>query len=185
MTGNRSSPCIVVGYDGSPASRAALRLAVDRVRGGKIFVVHSYAAPPEFRGHEAHERLLDAALTRGEQLLATAAEVDPRLARVDHELELIAGRPSDVIATVAETRGADEIIVGTRGFGPVRGMLGSVAHALLRAAKCPVTVIPDAALVQPREHEALPAAVIPRAADRAAAGSGSQDSRPGAESRLG
>jgi hypothetical protein len=68
------------------------------------------------------------------------------LADVDYELELIAGRPADVIATVATTRDADEIIIGTRGFGPLRGLLGSVAHALLHQAKCPVTVIPDAAL---------------------------------------
>jgi nucleotide-binding universal stress UspA family protein len=153
MTDDRPSPCIVVGYDGSAASRAALRLAVDRVGSGKIFLVHGYAAPADFRGHEAYERLLEAALTRGEQVLDAAAEVDPRLEEVDHELELIAGRPAEVIAKVAETRDADEIIVGTRGFGPLRGLLGSVAHALLHLAICPVTVIPDAALARTREHE--------------------------------
>jgi len=146
MTDDRPSPRIVVGYDGSPSSRAALRLALDRVGSGKLFLVHGYAAPADFWGHEAYDQLLGAALTRGEEVLNAAAEVDPRLAQVDHELELIAGRPAEVIANVAETRDADAIFVGTRGFGPFRGMLGSVAHALLHAAKCPVTVIPDAAL---------------------------------------
>jgi nucleotide-binding universal stress UspA family protein len=51
-----------------------------------------------------------------------------------------------VIVTVAEIRQADEIIVGTRGFGPLRGALGSVAHTLLHDAPCPVTVIPPAAV---------------------------------------
>jgi nucleotide-binding universal stress UspA family protein len=89
------------------------------------------------------------ALARGERVLAQAAELEPGLAGVDYETELIAGRPADVIAVVAETRAADEIIIGTRGFGPVRGLLGSVAHALLHQAQCPVTVIPDAAVDRP------------------------------------
>ncbi len=42
------SPCIVVGYDGSPSSCAALKLAVDRVGTGKIFLVHGYDAPADF-----------------------------------------------------------------------------------------------------------------------------------------
>ena len=70
-------------------------------------------------------------------MLEHAAEAEPRLASVDHETELISGRPAEVIATVAETRGADEIIVGTRGFGRLRGAFGSVAHALLHEATCP------------------------------------------------
>ena len=162
MTANRPSPRIVVGYDGSPCSRAALRLAVDRVGNGKLFLVHAYAAPTDMWGPAYRDELLDAELTRGEELLnRAAADVDPRLAEIDHELELIPGRPAEVVATVAETRDADEIIVGTRGFGPLRGALGSVAHALLHAAKCPVTVIPDAALERLEETPA---------ADRAGSG---------------
>jgi len=140
------SPVIIVGYDGSPSSRAALRLALDRLGSGKLFLVHGYHAPAEFWGAEHHDRLVEAALDRGEAVLAEAATVEPRLAGAEHELELIAGRPADVIIAVAETRGADEIIVGTRGFGPVRGVLGSVAHALLRDAACPLTAVPDAAV---------------------------------------
>ncbi len=139
-------PVIVVGYDGSASSRAALRLALDRLGDGKLFLVHGYHAPAGVRAADERDRLLEDALERGEALLAEAATVDPRLTVADHELELIAGRPAGVIATVAETRNADEIIVGTRGFGPVRGALGSVAHALLRDAACPLTVVPDAAV---------------------------------------
>ena len=144
-----ASPCIVVGYDGSPSARAALRLAVERVGAGTIYLVHAYDAPTDFWGTEHREALLNMALTRGEQLLAQAAELEPGLAGVAYDLELIAGRPAEVIAVVAETRGADEIIIGTRGFGPLRGLIGSVAHALLHQAQCPVTVIPDAALDRP------------------------------------
>ena len=43
---------------------------------------------------------------------------------------------------MAEARNADEIIVGTRGFGRARALLGSVAHELIHLADCPITVIP-------------------------------------------
>jgi nucleotide-binding universal stress UspA family protein len=49
---------------------------------------------------------------------------------------------------VAEARGADEIIIGTRGFGRVRAVIGSVAHELLHEAARPLTVIPEAALAR-------------------------------------
>ena len=145
---DRSSPVIVVGYDDSPSARAALGLAVDRVGDGKLYVVHGYSAPADYCGAVEYDAILHAALAHGESVLEHAAAAEPRLASVDHETELIPGRPAEVIANVAETRGADEIIIGTRGFGRLHGVFGSVAHALLHEAKCPVTIIPDAALAQ-------------------------------------
>lgn len=140
-------PCVVAGFDGSAASRAAVRLAAARVGGGKLFIIHAYDAPPDFWGSEHYEELLERALQRGRGILAGLAEdADLGLADVDYEAELIAGRPAEVVARVAETRHADEIVVGTRGFGRVRAVLGSVAHELLHEAPCPVTAIPARAL---------------------------------------
>ena len=154
MSAYARTPCIVVGYDGSPPSCAAVQLAVDRVGDGKIFVVCAYDSPGDFWGGEDYQELLGRALNRGGQLLARVAlDADPRLAGIDHELELIAGRPAEVIAGVADTRNADEIIVGSRGFGRVRSVLGSVAHELLHEAACPVTVIPERALTQTLDAE--------------------------------
>ena len=150
---------IIVGYDASPASRASLALAVERAAGRRIFVVHAYDAPAEFWGNEHYQEVLARALTRGEQLLA-GLEHEPVLAGADIETELIPGQPAQVLTTVAETRGADEIIVGTRGFGRVRAVLGSVAHELLHIAPCPVTVIPERAVER-----------LTRAADAAAVSS--------------
>jgi nucleotide-binding universal stress UspA family protein len=137
-------PLIVVGYDGSPAAKAALRLAMSRVGGGKLFVVHGYDAPADYWGVQHAQTVLHAALDRGERLLAEVEDVVPELKDVTYETELIGDDPAHAIATVATTRGADEIIIGTRGFGRLRGALGSVAHALLHDAQCPVTVIPAA-----------------------------------------
>lgn len=155
---DRTSPIIVVGYDDSEPARAALRLAVDRIGDGKLYIVHGYSAPADYWGGVQYDALTHAALTRGEWVLEQASDVEPRLASVDFETELIPGRPAEVIATVAETRDADEIIIGTRGFGRLRGAFGSVAHAVLHEATCPVTVIPDAALphLEPAGAQASP-----------------------------
>jgi nucleotide-binding universal stress UspA family protein len=136
------TPIIVVGYDGSPPAKAALRLAARRVGGGTVFVVHGYDAPADYWGVQHAQTVLHAALDRGERLLAEATDAVPELAAVHHVTELIGDHPVNAIASVATVRGADEIILGTRGFGRFRGALGSVAHALLHEAQCPVTVIP-------------------------------------------
>jgi nucleotide-binding universal stress UspA family protein len=152
-----TAPTIVVGYDGSDAARAALALAVERARGGRLFIVHAYGAPKDFWGAQHYQEVLDRALQRGEDLLDAVATVEPRLTDVAYETELIAGTPAEVLAHVAEVRAADEIIMGTRGFGPLRAVIGSVAHGLLHLAPCPVTVIPERAVakaVEPRERSA-------------------------------
>jgi hypothetical protein len=41
MSDNPRTPCIVVGYDGSPPARAGLALAVDRVGDGKLYIVQA------------------------------------------------------------------------------------------------------------------------------------------------
>ena len=159
MTTPAPTSCLVVGYDGSRAAHAALALAVERAGDRRIYVVHAYDAPAEFWGNEHYQEVLERALTRGEELLA-AVEHEPVLAGANIETELIPGQPAQVLTTVAETRGADEIIVGTRGFGRVRAVLGSVAHELLHVAPCPVIVIPDRAVAR---------ATAPVAADAATA----------------
>ena len=51
------------------------------------------------------------------------------------------------IAQYAASQGADLIVVGTHGYGPVRRLvLGSVADQVVRMAPCPVLMVPHRTL---------------------------------------
>jgi nucleotide-binding universal stress UspA family protein len=147
MTSPPRAPTIVVGYDGSDAARAALAFAARRAgSGGLIFVVHAYEPPPDFLGSPNYERLLSAHRGHGEALLRDLPLQDEELVGPEYETELIGSPAAQAIADVARARNADEIVVGARGLGRIRALLGSVSHELLHIADRPVVVIPAAAV---------------------------------------
>src|SRR5688572_2955975 len=116
--------CIVVGFDGSPASRAAVSLAVRRVReGGRIVVVHAFRPPAERYGQPVTQRLLDAELGRARTRIERLPEEVPGLSSVEWEHEIVGGPAAEAIARVAETEHATEIVIGTRGVGRARALL--------------------------------------------------------------
>jgi nucleotide-binding universal stress UspA family protein len=96
-----------------------------------------------WRGLGDHQPFVNRALTRAEAAVDAVTESHPGLAEIAWERELIGGPAAKAIADVAHVRGADEVILGTRGFGRMRALLGSVAHEVIHLAACPVTVIPE------------------------------------------
>jgi nucleotide-binding universal stress UspA family protein len=143
--GEDRSPTVVVGYDGSSTARAALEYAADRMRarGGRVVVVYAYHAAPGYLGTPYYQRALDESQQRGRQLLADV-ERDAELGSLV-ETDLVEGPPAEAVARAAVVREASEIVVGSRGLGRFRGAIGSVSHALLHEADCPVVVVPGAA----------------------------------------
>ena len=145
MTSDIRARRIVVGYDGSPASRAAIARAVQQAgEDSRIYIVHAYSLPADWLGMPNYQQLLDIELGRAQAMIDRIEhESGADLQGVAWEAELIGGPAAHAIADTARVREADEIIVGTRGFGRARALLGSVAHELIHLADCPITVIPE------------------------------------------
>jgi nucleotide-binding universal stress UspA family protein len=143
---NGQGPIIVVGYDGSSTSRAAVDYAARQAgQRGTVYVVHSYGPPPDWLGFPNYQRVLDDHRARGQATLDALSMTDDPLLATNFETELLDSPPAEAMTTVAETRGADEIVIGSRGLGRVRSAIGSVSHEVLRRASVPVVVIPRVA----------------------------------------
>jgi len=141
---------VIVGADGSPGSRAAVRLAFEeaRLRAADLVVVLGW--PPARTWPEA----LSAA-----GMPADAAAVDPlavSLAGIAEEFPEVKVHtevrhtvaPPELLMALAMEIGASLIVVGSRGVGGFRGLLmGSTCRALVDHAPCPVVVVPKGAHV--------------------------------------
>jgi nucleotide-binding universal stress UspA family protein len=137
----RGGRSVVVGYDGSAPAEAALAYAAERAAdGGRVVAVHAFQPMPDWLGTPQYQQALDARQARGRELLRALDE--RRDLDADVTTSLVEGPAARAIIAAADARDADEIVVGSRGFGPVRGALGSVSHAVLHAADRPVVVIP-------------------------------------------
>jgi nucleotide-binding universal stress UspA family protein len=132
---------IVVGFDGSAGSRAALDTGVELAgRFGDPLLIVFGAGPPGGVGDEAraHRAAIE---ERGEQVTAEAVE-RARDGGVEVELVISHERPSEALRTVAAEREARFIVVGSRGEGPFRrAFTGSVPHKLLETAAVPGVVV--------------------------------------------
>jgi nucleotide-binding universal stress UspA family protein len=145
---------IVVGYDGSEIARAAVACAARRAgEDGKVIVAHVTAVPTEFIGTPYHEYALKHARERAETLTGDVEEVLPGDVQV--ERETVEGPTAPALVKLAQERDADEIAVGSRGFGAFRtATLGSTSHALLHEADGPLLVVPRRAVERARRTAA-------------------------------
>ena len=144
--GHEHGKCtVIVAYDGSEPARAALSYAARRsCEGGKVVAVHAFQPVPDWLGTPNYQEALDAHREHGQQLLEALKDADDLDAKL--ETTLLEGPPARAIVAAADAREADEIVVGSRGFGPMRGVLGSVSHAVLHETDRVVVVIPADAL---------------------------------------
>ncbi|HEU4947178.1 MAG TPA: universal stress protein [Kribbella sp.] len=121
---------VVVGYDGSPASIAALDFGLAHARRHGLAVRVVAVQPP----HTDHDRVSQPDL---------ATEVHSREGGLEAELVHVDGHPAEQLLRLSAD--AKLVAVGSRGRGGFTGMLlGSVSQALLHHADCPVAVIPHA-----------------------------------------
>lgn len=137
---------IVAGSDGSKAAAHALTWTADLASqtGAKVVVVHTF----EPLAHIEEERPpydFRAAEQRVRSRLETEWIEPLTRVGVDPVCRLVHGAPWQCLMDVADEEDADVIVVGSRGFGLLRGMaLGSTSMKLIHASTRPVVVIPPA-----------------------------------------
>ncbi|GGV19575.1 universal stress protein [Kitasatospora herbaricolor] len=142
--GNGTGGRIVVGVDGSAASRSALRWAVEqaRVTGGTVEALCAWEYPafygwvgsvPVADGFDPEEL---ATRTLAEAVTEAAGDEPP----VKISQLVIPGNAARALLDTAA--GAALLVVGSRGLGGFSGaLLGSVSRHLTEHAPCPVVVL--------------------------------------------
>ena len=132
---------IVVGYDGSDASKAALRHASEfaQALGDRLVLVFGYA-PHGYGGGEVPTQR-EAVKELGEKATAEGAEI-AKSENVDYEVELVPEHPVRAVMDVASERDARMIVVGSHGDNPLKGaIIGSTPHKLVQLSETPVLVV--------------------------------------------
>jgi len=122
---------ILFATDGSEASRAAAEAAgaVAQQCGLPVTVLSATTAShSEARKAEAHAAVAAIATRLGQAGVACDSAV-------------VEGRPDEVVVEAAASRGADLIVVGSRGrTGLARLFLGSISERIMGQAQCPVLI---------------------------------------------
>ena len=137
---------IVVGIDGSDASRDALRWAVEdaRARGAEVVALHAYevpvlttdavpTAPVDLPGliAEAHEDAQQFVTRVVDEVVGNSVSVD---------VAPIAVEDPPAKALLDAARDADLLVVGSHGHGLSGLLLGSVSLECAQHAACPVLI---------------------------------------------
>lgn len=132
-----ASQCIVVGFDGSKDSKAALRWAarLSGAMGARLRIVHAV-------GLLEHAGLSDHAAAHRETALQLVTDAGVRSA--DVEWTVVDGDPcSGLLRMTIAPESADLIVVGSRGSDAHAGsLLGSTSLELAQHSAVPVLIVP-------------------------------------------
>jgi nucleotide-binding universal stress UspA family protein len=133
---------ILVGYDGSEASRKAFETAcrLAALHGAELFVL-SVVRPPDIADDVETEAVIENSRRYHRHMLA---ELKPALAakKITAHLEVGVGHPAEQIIYDADRHGVDLIVVGDRGRSKfARLLLGSVSKQVVQYAARPVLVV--------------------------------------------
>ncbi len=136
---------IVVGVDGSPQSRTALKWAaaeaLDHEADLVVLNVWEHTMPPPSGSVSVSERYVpDPSQRTAEDLVEVIKEELGEDPPVVVEPRVKQGNPAKVL--IDQSADADLLVVGTRGHGGFRGLvLGSVSQHVAAYATCSVAVV--------------------------------------------
>jgi nucleotide-binding universal stress UspA family protein len=137
---------VLVATGGSPWSEKAVQYAVGLAQDYdlRLVILHVITdAPPYFiaEAGASVDQVLEGSEEVGRGILAEAVQRADEVG-IERETELAWGRVPEVVCRVAQERGCDLIVVGSRGLtGFKRLMLGSISNAVASKAPCPVLVV--------------------------------------------
>jgi nucleotide-binding universal stress UspA family protein len=137
---------IVVGVDGSPGARQALRWALGEaaLRHAALEIVHAWSYPDQGPKASASPGLAISVEALEDDALQVVEESLSGLV-VKEGLDLrrhVAPSPVS-LALVEAAEGADLLVVGARGKGGFAGLqLGSVAQQCAQHTPCPLVIVP-------------------------------------------
>lgn len=137
-----STPPVVVGVDGSDASKDALRWAADyaRMNGTPLKAVSAWHWPVSLVGALPMPDDFDPMAEAHDNLEAILTEVLGAAPGCPVSSQVVGGPASAVL--IEESQSAGLLVVGSRGHGGFTGLLlGSVSEHCARYAACPVVVV--------------------------------------------
>ena len=145
MTSARETghPRIIVGVDGSASSIAALNWAAHQAEltGAQVDAVTAWQWPSKYQWMRTPPDYDPAGDTQ-KSVDAIIEAVRSEHASVPIQSKVVEGHPARVL--VDESRGAELLVVGSRGHGEFPGMmLGSVSQHCATSAHCAVVVLRD------------------------------------------
>ena len=140
---------VLVGTDGSETAAEAVRHAARLAGafGAKLTIVSAFAPDPDRAERTKAEVPSDLQWQVTDSALATErAEAARHTAREEGAGEVAiyveAGDPADVVLDTADLRGADVIVVGSKGMTSARRfLLGSVPNKISHHAPCDVIIV--------------------------------------------
>ncbi|MBE3142389.1 MAG: universal stress protein [Planctomycetes bacterium] len=112
-----------------------------RVKVSDLYLVVAYEPLPLDLGEPFLQEILTTRMIQAEKIFNTAlqecGDIQGRLIK-----EILEGPPAEAILSVAVTREADLIIMGTRGLGRIASLfLGSQSMKVVAEAQCPVMLV--------------------------------------------
>jgi len=135
---------IVVGVDGSPSSKRALKWAARQAEltNATLEVVTTWEFPTSFGWALPFPADFDPERDARRAVESTIEEVLGHAPAVGVAIKVVEGHPAPVLVDLS--RGADMLVVGSRGHGEFSGMLlGSVSEHCVTNCHCPVLVLRD------------------------------------------
>ena len=154
---------VLVPYDESEHARSALHLAVGMVGDDPEATVHvmtvvstdivppALFSPAETAGvmpinYDAYDSMLSSIVEHAREEMHADVENDlgEDMAKLKCAIKIdayLAPSPVDGISAYAADHSCDLVVMGRRGLGALRGMLGSVSYGVLRSIDVPVLTV--------------------------------------------